>query len=846
MEERSEELILIDGNSLLNRAFYGVPPLTTRDGTPAGAVFGFTNMLVRLIEKHNPRYVAAAFDRKAKTFRHLAYAGYKATRHPMPEELAVQLPLLKDLLGRMGIRIIEQDGIEADDIIGTMALNSGVKTFIVTGDRDSFQLVDDRTTVLFTKRGITEVDEITPESLKRITGLTPAQIIDYKALAGDSSDNIPGVPGVGEKTAVGLLEKYGSLKGVYENLDSITGALHTKLEANRPSAEISYYLATIKRDCDIDTSVSLCEYEFPFGGEVFDFFVKMEFKALIKRENLFKRDVGEERKAVIPTLVEIKSANQAAVVLNGVSELAVDFGDNVSISFDEKTVFVFLVRESLFGDGMTYDEAIDVLRSVLEDERVVKYVYDVKKVAKDLSPYGVNIKNCEDVALMDYLIRRNFKYGESGDVAALYGLGKEYTAAMLLKEAKSALGDLKENGMSELYSSLELPLSRVLFEMEKTGFKIDTVLLKELEKKYDAEEKECLSRIYALAGKEFNVNSPKQLAKVLFEDLRLYNPNKGSGQSTSAEILEKIRNSHPVVREILRYRFISKLKSTYIEGLDRLVGPGGYVHTAFNQMLTSTGRLSSSKPNLQNIPVREEEGKALRKLFIPSDGNVLVSADYSQIELRIMAHLSGDKNLVAAYERGADIHSAVASELFSTVNPTSEERRIAKTVNFGIIYGMSAFGLSEELGISPTSAKQYIDTYFARYPGVKRYTEKAVEDARKKGYGESLLGRRRAIPELFSSNYNERTAGERAAMNMPLQSSAADVIKLAMLKVHSRLKGMNSRLVLQIHDELVIDADVNELAEVKEILRSEMEGAVKLRVPLVVDVKSGFNLAECK
>ncbi|MBP5648900.1 MAG: DNA polymerase I [Clostridia bacterium] len=845
---QNEEIILIDGNSLINRAFYGVPPLTTKAGEPAGAVYGFTNMLIKLIESHSPSYIAVAFDMKAKTFRHLAYDGYKANRHEMPAELASQIPLLKELLSKMGIRIIEKEGIEADDIIGTMAKSCNVKTYIVTGDRDSFQLIDDRVTVLFTKKGISEVDEVTPLKLKEDMHLTPAQIIDYKALAGDSSDNIPGVNGVGEKTAIKLLEDYGSLSSVYEHLGEIGGALNAKLKNGRAQAELSQFLATIKTDCEIDTSLEKCRYKYPFGGGVFDFFVRLEFKNILKRD-IFERGVKEEKTISLePVLINITSLDQLSVALKGIKEFALVLGETADalMAVSDKLQYVIKVSDGFFEEGLAFDEIVYGLKGALESSDVKKYVYDKKKYIKLFSAYSIKLNSCDDVALMDYLTERDFKYSDAKTLSVSYGAGELSAAAAVFAEAKRARQQLDKLGMTKLYEEVELPLTEVLASMEKAGFAIDTKRLAELEEKYGAEEREIIKRIHILAGKAFNVNSPKQLGEVLFLDLGLRNPNRGSANSTSADILEKIRFTHPIVDEILRYRFISKLKSTYIEGLEKLVDSHGKIHTEFNQMLTVTGRLSSSKPNLQNIPVREEEGRTLRELFIPSPGNVLVSADYSQIELRVMAHLSNDANLIAAYKSGADIHSSVASELFGEPFPSAEQRRIAKTVNFGIIYGMSAFGLSEELKIPPLVAKDYIERYFQRYPCVKKYTEMAVEDAKVRGYGESILGRRRVISELMSPNRNERAFGERAAMNMPVQASAADIIKIAMNRVHARLKNMKSKLILQIHDELVIDAAPDEAEEVKSILKTEMEGAIELSVPLVAEVKSGMNLKECK
>lgn len=842
-----EELVLIDGNSLLNRAFYALPLLTGKDGQYTNAVYGFANMLVRLITEYSPAYIAVAFDVKGGTFRNKMYEGYKATRHGMPEELAVQLPVLREMLDVMGIRYIGIEGIEADDIIGTLAAKHKLPTLILTGDRDSFQLISDTTTVLFTRRGITEVEVMTPESLKSAMGLSPSQIVDYKALAGDSSDNIPGVQGIGNKRACELLSAYGSVAGVYAHIDEIKGKLKENLEKGRQSCEMSYALATIKTDCDIDIPVSELTYRFPFSREVMEFFDRHDFKSLTRRAELFGESVKAEERYEQAEIIAVRGAGELLAAADGHEKTGISFSDGrISLSPDGTHQYDLELKVDLISDGPTEGEALRALAPLLADEKIIKYVYDVKSVMCRLDTFGVRIRGYEDVALMDYLARPNFKYSSAEGFAETLGLNPYSDAAALIQGGRNLMHTLEESGMNKLYREMELPLTEVLFDMQKTGFKLDLKLLEELKRKYTALADESTERIYELAGRRFNINSPKQLGIVLFDELKIPYPKKRSERSTSAEILGAIKDAHPVVEEVLRYRFVSKIKSTYLEGLSKVAGTDGVVHTEFNQMQTSTGRLSSSEPNLQNIPVREEDGKALRALFIARDGNVLVNADYSQIELRVMAHLSGDENLIAAYMHGADIHTAVARELFGTSEPTAKQRRVAKTVNFGIIYGMSAYGLGDRLGIPTSEAKSYIDKYFSRFPRVHEYLEEVVKSAREKGYAESLFGRRRVISELNSRDYRTRGFGERAAMNMPLQSTAADIIKIAMLKVYGALKGMRSKLILQVHDELIIDAPADEADAAAELLKREMESAVTLKVPLVASVNTGKSWLDCK
>lgn len=846
--DMKERLVLIDGNSLINRAYYALPLLTNKEGAPSGAVYGFATMLVRMIEEYAPKYIAVAFDMHAKTFRHKMYDGYKATRRGMPDDLVSQMPMLKEMLDVMGIAYFEQEGVEADDIIGTLAKAHMTETLILTGDRDSFQLIDADTTVLFTRRGITDVDVMNESNLFDTMGLTPAQIVDYKALAGDSSDNIPGVAGVGDKTATDLLQKYGDVAGVYAHLDVIGGKTAQKLEAGRESCALSYELAKIKTDCDVHADPTALTYRFPFSADVMAYFEKMEFRSLVRRSALFGEAVEPQTVYRAPEIISLSSVGALTAALASAEEFAVVGGEKISVSADGGTQYDLPLRQTLLDALPSEAEVWEGLCPLLENASVVKYVYDAKKFKKTLAGFGITPAGVEDVALMEYLDAHPSKQTSAEGFATSLGLQTEHAAAALLLGGKDLLKRLGEDGsLLSLYRDLELPLIDVLIDMERTGFLLDRDQLADLKVKYDVAEKESIARIYELAGKEFNVNSPKQLAKVLFEDLGLpYPKRKSSTVSTSAEILAHVANEHPIVPEVMRYRFLSKLNSTYIVGLGRVAGRDGIVHTEFNQMSTATGRLSSSEPNLQNIPVREEEGKALRRLFVAREGNILVSADYSQIELRVMAHLSQDENLIRAYCEGADIHKSVATELFGTPDPTPPMRRVAKTVNFGIIYGMSAFGLSERLGISPKEAKEYISRYFERFPGVKQYLDDVVARAKETGVAESLFGRKRVIPELRSRDYQQRSFGERAAMNMPLQSTAADIIKFAMLRVSRALEGSPAKLILQVHDELIVDTPIGEEAHISELLKREMEAAADLRVPLVAEVHAGKSWAECK
>lgn len=838
-----ETLILIDGNSLINRAYYALPQLNGKDGKPTQAVYGFVTMLVKLFE-YKPTYMAVAFDMQAPTFRHKQYEHYKANRKGMPDDLAVQLPVLKELLTTMGITYVQKEGYEADDIIGTMAKNYDGPTYIVTGDRDSFQLIDASTKVLMTKRGITEVAEFDVDLLRSEYQLSPSGVVVYKALAGDASDNITGVPGIGSKTATELVNRYETLDNLYAHLDEFTGKLKDKLSAGKESAYISQMLATIDTQVPEMPNVINCKVKFPFDEKVKETFDALNFRSLIKREELFSSISTQAE-----NLSECKEVN-----LEQLKEAVLSLGDKAVLIIEKSGIYIgdqnvgyrLPLRESLLDEGADEAEAIEAIKDFAEGEKL-KIVYDAKTLKKRLRVFGAKLNNFFDVELCQYLLNSNVEHESLIRLGEEYGL-KGGVSFVLFRMYDMLYKELISLGKQDLYFGIELPLIDVLMDMEQTGFAVDRSVLDELSIRYASEISLLQKRIIDLAGKNFNINSPKQLATVLFEELKIPYPKKSKSYSTGAEILEPLRGNFEIIDKVLDYRFLCKLKNTYLDGLKPLIDDRGLVHTEFKQMLTSTGRLSSVEPNLQNIPIRTEEGKGLRKLFIARGENILVSADYSQIELRLMAHLSGDPLMTEAYLSGEDIHASTAAEIYgvSISEVTSEMRREAKAVNFGIIYGISDFGLAQNLGIMPKQARTYIDRYFMKFKGVKDYLDRTVEYAYEHGYVETLYGRRRYIPELKSANRNQRLFGERVAMNTPLQGSAADIIKAAMIDVFNRLKGMKSKLILQIHDELIVDADKDEEENVKSILIDSMENVIKLNVPLKVEVGRGKRWFDCK
>lgn len=849
------KLVLIDGNSLINRAFYATPPLSAKDGTPTNAVYAFVNMLVRIIGDIKPRYMLVAFDRKEPTFRHEMYADYKGTRKPMPEDLRPQIDLMKKVLDTMGISRYEQAGIEADDIIGSMAKRYKGDTIIITGDKDSFQLVDETTSVYFTRRGITETEIYSNENFKEKTGIEPIQIIDLKSMMGDSSDNIPGIAGVGEKTALSLVEKYGSLENLYAHVDELSGKLKEKVENSKDIAYLSKTLATINVKLDIPVKDEDMGYSFPFGAATKKLFIDLDFKNVLRREELFLADdeisVSVKKNKELPEIIEVNDV----VSLPKFGEdklLAVNLGENLNV-YDGEKEYKINITDNFFDKGIMYGEAVGYIAKLVGNDKRKLVVYAKKDLRTELNKFKVAFNAfAYDVAIEKYLADFSGKDEKLSEVIAAYDLDKDRIGWSLNEIHDRLFEKLKTENMLDLYEKVELPLSDVLFSMERSGFKVDVATLNEMANEYDKRIAVIAEKIDEYAGEKVNPNSPKQLGKILYDKLGLISGKKKGNPSTSADVLEKIADKHPIVPLILKYRQLQKLNSTYVKGFKPLIDENtGLIHTCFNQTLTTTGRLSSKEPNLQNIPVREQEGKEIRKLFVSSfENGKIVGADYSQIELRLLAHFSKCQPLIDAFLSGKDIHRITASQVFGVGEDqvTPEMRRSAKAVNFGIIYGISDYGLSEQLKISPKKAGEYIAKYFEAYPNVKEYMNSNVEFARKNGYVSTLLGRKRYIPEINSSNFNLRSFGERAAMNMPLQGTAADVIKIAMIKVANRIKkeGLRSRLILQVHDELIVDTAEDEVEEVKNILVEEMQSAVTLSVPLTVETECGTRWFDAK
>lgn len=862
-----EKLVLIDGNSLLNRAFYATPVFTTKDGIPTNGVFGFVKLLLKIISDKKPTHLAVAFDVHAPTFRHKMYHDYKAGRKPMPEDLKSQFPILKEVLSAMNICVCELAGYEADDIIGTMSKRFTMPTYVYTGDRDAYQLVDGTTSVCFTRKGVSDILELNNENFFDEIRLDPLQIIELKALMGDKSDNIPGVAGVGEKSAMSLLEKYRTIDGIYAHLNEIGGALNKKLTEGKEKAYFSKELATINTEVPLNVSPAECLLRVPFSHAVKEKFAELEFKSLLGL-NIFDEDNKEQEnpennveysqakpvKEIIPETIqeviaflEDSNAERIACYLS-------DNGFRLYVPDDNETAieYLFPIKMGLLDVGFYDYQLISLLQRVYTGKKRV-ISYSVKEVMHRLKTFDIaHLAPFEDVSILKCL-SDGLGNTDSLDFCLQYHSlseeNKAYGLYFLYETYKSGLRKEEE----KLYEEIELPLVRVLFDMENCGIGVDSKALNELSTRYNAELSELVEKIYELAGETFNVNSTQQLGKILFEKLKIgagVKKNKDSkNYKTTADELEKYAEDYEIVRLLLRYRKIQKIYSTYIEGFRPLIVKGR-VHTTYNQSNTQTGRLSSTNPNIQNIPIRTAEGRELRKLFTASEGNVLVDADYSQIELRLLAHFSGCKELIEAYCNGKDIHAITASQVFDVPleEVTSSMRREAKAVNFGIIYGISAFGLATDLSISGKRAKEYIERYFESYSDVKTYMNANVSKAATDGYVETLFGRRRMINELRSSNHNVRGFGERAAMNMPLQGSSADIIKLAMINVAKKLQeeGFKAKLVLQVHDELVIDCPKDEVEQVSALLQHEMENAVSLKVPLTVEVGIGRTWFETK
>jgi len=874
------KLLLIDGNSIMNRAFYGIPDMTTNDGRHTNAIYGFLNIILKVIEEEQATHICVAFDLKKKTFRHEMYEAYKGTRKGMPEELHEQMPRIKEILQAMHIRIVEQEGFEADDLIGTLSKKGEREGFAVTilsGDRDLLQLATDTVLVRIpkTKHGKTEVEDYYAKNVVETYGVTPLIFIDMKGLMGDTSDNIPGVPGIGEKTAAKLLAEYGDLDGVYAAVDSMKASrMKQNLIENKDLAYLSKTLATIKLDCPIPFEFSEATYHDPFNAEAYTLFEDLELKSFYKRFSVEKK---EELTFETVLIDDIDGYNALLAKLQKAKEVSFAWitqdGETLGVAVCMDLEHVYLIRFMMF---ITEAMVADNLLALSRDYQVQLACMHVKKLLSFLDFHEEDA--VFDAGLAAYLLQPNQSEYEYDTLAKVYldvtlpsekeMLGKEKLGyfsfedekvqkwmayqAIVPYKIKSVLREkLKETGMESLYDEMELPCLYALYEMEKNGIRVDGEALHQYGKKLRTRIEELTAEIHAMAGEEFNINSPKKLGEILFEKLGLKNGKKTkTGYSTSAEVLEKLKNAHPIIPKILEYRQLTKLNSTYAEGLTGYIRADGRIHGKFHQTVTVTGRISSADPNLQNIPTRMPLGREIRKVFIPEEGSVFVDADYSQIELRVLAHMSGDAALIAAYQADEDIHAITASQVFDVPldQVDSTLRRKAKAVNFGIVYGISSFGLGQDLDISRKEAEGYIEKYFATYGKVKEFLDRTVEDAKKNGYTVTMFGRRRPIPELASSNFMTRSFGERAAMNAPVQGTAADIIKIAMVRVNRRLKEehLQSKLVLQIHDELIIETKKEELEIVQKILVEEMMHAADLTVPLLVDANVGDSWFDAK
>ncbi|WP_394861986.1 DNA polymerase I [Paraclostridium bifermentans] len=869
-------LIIIDGNSIVNRAFYALPDLTNKKGLHTHAIFGFTNMLFKLIDTYKPTHISVAFDKKAPTFRHLEYKEYKAGRKKMPDELKQQLEPLKNLLDAFNINRLEIEGYEADDIIGTVSLKAeqdGYKVYIVTGDKDAIQLASKTTTTLITKKGVGEVEEYDFNKVEEKYGMTPTQFIDLKGLMGDKSDNIPGVPGIGEVTGIKLIKEFGSIENIIENIDSVKGSPRKKIEENKELAIMSKRLATIIRDVPIDFDLEKLEFGNYDKSKLIEVFNELDFNSLISR-----LDSDEEVKVIVNKLEDVKEFIKKArsskkIILKTISRTGNILEKNIM------QIYLSVDGEELFWAD---ESQIEEIKELLVDEDLRVYGYNLKEDYIALRPYGISLSNIYfDIAIAEYLIdssSSNYTYDSIAmnyfgqkikSSEELLGKGvkaKKYedlekeeldnTIGSIVQLVEKVAPKMEEKlvnmDMDGLFYHVEMPLVEVLGYMEYEGVMVDKDKLIELGEEFKISIDKLEKDIYNLAGEEFNINSPKQLGVILFEKLELPVIKKTkTGYSTNAEVLEHLSDKHEIIDKITEYRQIVKLKSTYVDGLINIINPISHrIHSSFNQTITTTGRISSTDPNLQNIPVRLELGRNIRKVFIADKGFKLVDADYSQIELRVLAHMSQDEHMIDAFNHNVDIHTKTASQVFGIdINDvTSEQRSAAKAVNFGIVYGISDFGLAKNLHIPVKEAKNYIDSYLNTYEDIKSYMDSTIEEAKEDGYVKTILNRRRYIPEIKSSNTILKNLGKRLAMNAPIQGSAADIIKIAMVNVYKKLeeRDLKSKLVLQVHDELIIECIEEELEEVSKIVKDEMEHAVSMDVNLDVDLNTGDSWYETK
>lgn len=884
-----KKILLIDGHSILNRAFYGVPDLTNSKGMHTNAIYGFLNILFKMIDEECPDCLTVAFDVKQPTFRHLRYEQYKGTRKSMPNELREQVPVVKEILKAMNVPVVEQAGIEADDIIGTiarMAELEGYKVTIVSGDRDLLQLVTDNVTLRIpkTKGGKTVVEDYTPAMVYEVYSLSPNQIIDLKGLMGDSSDNIPGLPGVGEKTATKLLMQYGTVENVIEHGEEITPTkAKNAVVEHSELALLSKELATIKTDCELDYSFDDAVIRDMFNDNAYNYMKEMEFKSLIaKFDNKVLEASGENQEyQTIRTVNDIKEvfynlvssacagAAVACHIIRNTSDKRKAYA--VAVKCSDKVPYVIICDDSecdelvrgyiarIATSGSPYimhdiKGSIDYLDITYSDN-----MWDITIASYLLNPIKDSY-DPDDIA-RDYTRRQIQSYAEKFGKKTVDAIAEEspeelyeYAAMIcdtMLQSYSAIKEELESTGMYELYRNVEMPLAFTLYNMEKVGIKANKDALREYGESLVSRINELETLIYGYAGEEFNINSPKQLGVILFEKLKLpYAKKTKTGYSTSADILDKLRLEDPIVPAVLEYRQLTKLKSTYADGLAEYIAEDGRIHGHFNQTITATGRISSTEPNLQNIPIRIELGRQIRKVFVPREGYIFLDADYSQIELRVLAHMSGDMGLIQAYNEGQDIHSITASKVFHVPmeEVDSDLRRKAKAVNFGIVYGISSFGLGQDLGIGRKEAEDYIKRYFETYPDIKRFLDKLVKDAKDTGYSLTAYGRRRPIPEISSSNFMQRSFGERVAMNAPIQGTAADIMKIAMINVEKRLanEGLKTKMILQVHDEIMLEAPLEEEKQAAKILREEMMNAADLAVKLIVEVERGNDWYEAK
>ena len=870
----SSKIVLIDGHSILNRAFYGLPDLTNAEGLHTNAIYGFLTIMFKLLEEEKPEYLTVAFDVHAPTFRHKMYAEYKGTRKPMADELRQQVPVIKEVLHAMGVKTIECAGLEADDLIGTLSNrceNEGMEVTVISGDRDLLQLATEHVKIRIpkTKQGKTEIEDYYAKDVEERYQVTPKEFIDLKALMGDTADNIPGVPSIGEKTATKIITQYHSIEEAHEHVDELKPPRASKaLSEHWDLAVLSKELATINVKADFPYELSEAKLGNLYTEEAYIFFQKLEFKNLLSRF-----DVSAPANKVEDGFKIITSKSEAEKVFVQAEEAstigAVIFKDL------ENVLPLFADQAGLGGIGLCFSKEESYCIKVEKDitgEWLLKKLADVAEKAETYAMFHLkesmeqvtirNQANCFDVSVAAYLLnplKNNYTWEDVArehlglmidekidqDMKACYESYVNYASVEVLRQK------LRDTKMDTLFRDIEMPLVFTLFDMEQNGIRVEADALKQYGDQLAGKIAELEKEIYEEAGETFNINSPKQLGVVLFENMKLPGGRKTkTGYSTAADVLEKLAPEHPVVAKILEYRQYTKLKSTYADGLANYIQDDGRIHGKFNQTITATGRISSTEPNLQNIPVRMELGRLIRKVFIPEEGYRFVDADYSQIELRVLAHCSGDEHLIQAYTEQSDIHRITASQVFHIPfdEVTPQQRRNAKAVNFGIVYGISSFGLSQDLSITRKEAAKYIDDYFATYPGIKTFLDHAVTHAKEEGYVVTLFGRRRPVPELSSSNFMQRSFGERVAMNSPIQGAAADIIKIAMIRVNQRLKDqkMKSRLVLQVHDELLIEAYEPELDEVQNILKEEMEHAAELKVPLEIDMHTGDNWYEAK